>query len=266
MSAQPKSPPCESSETPQAVGLTDDDFSGKIERFLKHVRDAELDIFLNGPQGPIPPDCLGENWDYAFESDFKQLAPHLSRVKQLRFYRMPLARHLASFSATTAIEAWMLFLNPADHCYGETGVLRSPEYLAIKRLALDEMELLLNDSSEAPLDVHRGKKVRGQSAESKPSRELATSIRAKQTVGNLAVGVINPDSLYTLRAFKQQLGITDATLRAARRAGLRVKYVHKQGYVHGQDWIEYVVNADADNRYFGPTNSSDSERNPRVKG
>ena len=54
-------------------------------------------------------------------------------------------------------------------------------------------------------------------------------------------GVINPDELYTLRAFKRRLGISDATLRAARRAGLKVAYLHKQGYVHGRDWIEYVL-------------------------
>ncbi|MEZ5941159.1 MAG: hypothetical protein R3C18_07195 [Planctomycetaceae bacterium] len=54
-------------------------------------------------------------------------------------------------------------------------------------------------------------------------------------------GVINPDELYTLRAFKRRLGISDATLRAARRAGLKVSYLHKQGFVHGRDWIEYVL-------------------------
>lgn len=57
-------------------------------------------------------------------------------------------------------------------------------------------------------------------------------------------GVINPDELYTLRAFKQRLGISDATLRSARRAGLQVRYLHKQGFVHGKDWIEYVLNSD----------------------
>lgn len=58
-------------------------------------------------------------------------------------------------------------------------------------------------------------------------------------------GVINPDELYTLRAFKRRLGVSDATLRSARRAGLRVRYLHKQGYVHGRDWIQYVLNSDS---------------------
>lgn len=68
-------------------------------------------------------------------------------------------------------------------------------------------------------------------------------------------GVINPDELYTLRAFKQRLGVSDATLRAARRAGLRVTYLHKQGFVYGQDWIDYVLNPDR-SRSSGPTSDT----------
>lgn len=56
-----------------------------------------------------------------------------------------------------------------------------------------------------------------------------------------AVGVINPDELYTLKAFTRRLGIKAATLRSARRAGLKVYYVHKHAYVHGRDWIDYVL-------------------------
>lgn len=58
-----------------------------------------------------------------------------------------------------------------------------------------------------------------------------------------AVGVINPDELYTLKAFTERLGIRAATLRSARRAGLRVLYVHKHAYVYGRDWIDYVLKA-----------------------
>lgn len=54
-------------------------------------------------------------------------------------------------------------------------------------------------------------------------------------------GVINPHELYTLSAFTRRLGIRQATVRAARRAGLRVYYVHKLAYIHGSDWIEYVL-------------------------
>lgn len=61
------------------------------------------------------------------------------------------------------------------------------------------------------------------------------------TTTDEATGVINPDELYTLDAFKRRLGIREATVRSARRAGLRVFYVHKHGYVYGRDWIEYVL-------------------------
>lgn len=61
------------------------------------------------------------------------------------------------------------------------------------------------------------------------------------TGDDFSSGVINPDELYTLRAFTRRLGIRDATLRSARRAGLRVYYVHKHAYIHGRDWIDYVL-------------------------
>lgn len=53
-------------------------------------------------------------------------------------------------------------------------------------------------------------------------------------------GVVNPEELYTLDALKRRLGIRDATLRAARRAGLNVYYKHGRGFVYGRDWIKYV--------------------------
>lgn len=61
------------------------------------------------------------------------------------------------------------------------------------------------------------------------------------TGDDFSLGVINPDELYTLKTFTRRLGIRDATLRSARRAGLRVYYVHKHAYIYGRDWIEYVL-------------------------
>jgi len=55
------------------------------------------------------------------------------------------------------------------------------------------------------------------------------------------VGFVDGDRLYTLSAFKRILGITDATLRAARRSGLKVHRVHKHAYILGSDWISYVL-------------------------
>src|ERR1700687_1838702 len=60
-------------------------------------------------------------------------------------------------------------------------------------------------------------------------------------VGLESRGVIRLDELYALTEFKRRLGFTSATLRSARRGGLRVYYKHKHGYVYGRDWIDYVL-------------------------
>ena len=56
-------------------------------------------------------------------------------------------------------------------------------------------------------------------------------------------GVIDPDSLYTLKTFTRRIGIREAALRSARRAGLRIYYVHNHAYIHGRDWIDYVLSS-----------------------
>lgn len=54
-------------------------------------------------------------------------------------------------------------------------------------------------------------------------------------------GSIHADSLYTLDSFKKRLGMSDAALRSARRAGLKVHYKHGRGFISGQAWITYVT-------------------------
>lgn len=71
--------------------------------------------------------------------------------------------------------------------------------------------------------------------------DVAGKVHTMTTGDDFGSGVINPDELYTLRAFTQRLGIRDATIRSARRAGLRVYYVHKHAYIYGRDWIDYVL-------------------------
>lgn len=85
-----------------------------------------------------------------------------------------------------------------------------------------------------------GSGVVGKSATTPPRRRKTHSM---MTNGSVTTGVINPDELYTIATFKHRLGIQGATLRAARRAGLKVYYVHKHAYVYGRDWIEYVLNS-----------------------
>lgn len=68
-------------------------------------------------------------------------------------------------------------------------------------------------------------------------------LRHDDRVSNAVSGVIRADEIYTIDEFKRRLRIRDATLRAARRAGLSVRYVHGRAFVFGRDWIEYVGNA-----------------------
>jgi len=62
--------------------------------------------------------------------------------------------------------------------------------------------------------------------------------KRSETYGTICSGV-----MYTLPEFKRQLGICEATLRSARRAGLIVRYVHKRAFIYGDDWIAYVLNS-----------------------
>ena len=73
------------------------------------------------------------------------------------------------------------------------------------------------------------------------NHHAAGKVHTMTTDENMSTGVINPDQLYTLKAFTQRLGIRASTLRSARRAGLQVYYVHKHGYIYGRDWIDYVL-------------------------
>lgn len=54
-------------------------------------------------------------------------------------------------------------------------------------------------------------------------------------------GIIYPNALYTLVAFKTCLGISDALIREARREGFRVHRRNGRAFILGSDWIAYVT-------------------------
>ena len=133
--------------------------------------------------------------------------------------------------------------------------------LLLSRLSSDELETLrqsLNDIERLPGNLtqeldrdspgrRRRLGLRGNACHARPDAHQVPS----QMKSDPPVGEIHPEILYTLTAFKKQLGFTEHTVRAARRAGLKVKYLHKQGHILGRDWIDYVTNAKADNRDVG---------------
>lgn len=74
-------------------------------------------------------------------------------------------------------------------------------------------------------------------------------------------GTIHPDILYTIGGVKQRLGISDATLRAARRAGLPVCYKHGRGFIFGADLIRYLLSPSDGKEAILPTQPGTSWNN-----
>jgi hypothetical protein len=59
-------------------------------------------------------------------------------------------------------------------------------------------------------------------------------------------GFVLLEAIYTVSELKRRLGWSDATLRAARRRGLRVMRSGKRAYVAGNDFYEFLRREDGD--------------------
>ncbi len=77
---------------------------------------------------------------------------------------------------------------------------------------------------------------------------------------HMVTGVIRQDEIYTLPAFKKQLDVSDATLRAARRAGMRVRYRHGRAFIYGKDWIDYLLSFDDERQSESSHGTSSTEQ------
>ena len=53
-------------------------------------------------------------------------------------------------------------------------------------------------------------------------------------------GEISADSIYTLDEIELRLGLGQAAMRTARRAGLKVRKIGRRRYVLGKDLLAYV--------------------------
>lgn len=78
---------------------------------------------------------------------------------------------------------------------------------------------------------------------------------------NEDAGVIRPEELYCLNTFRRRIGVTDATLRTARRCGLKVYYLHNRAFIYGRDWISYVLSRDQGNGLALPVQNADEIQN-----
>jgi hypothetical protein len=117
-------------------------FLDSFDNFWAFVSKAEHDIRQNGHLGRMPPDSHDDPVDDAFAAAYETIQPHLKKFRRERYFTIPVGLALASrpFSAETAHQALMFFLDPPKDLYGEKGVLDSPEYLAIKESAMQELQ------------------------------------------------------------------------------------------------------------------------------
>ncbi len=68
--------------------------------------------------------------------------------------------------------------------------------------------------------------------------------------GSPKSGIVEADAVYQKAEFLCRAGLGEAAFRSARRAGLKVAYVHGRSYIRGRDWIDYL------NGKRSPQNSS----------
>jgi hypothetical protein len=117
-------------------------FIAAFDRFWSFVARAEQDIRENEHRGRIPPDSFGDPWDEEFAAAYEAIQPHLKKFRKARFFKVPagLAFFTGPFTAETAHQALMFYLNPPKELYGERGVLDLPEYVAIKEQAMRELQ------------------------------------------------------------------------------------------------------------------------------
>lgn len=123
----------------------------QFDAFWEHVRKAEMDIAVNGHKGCPPPDQLGDDWDEAFAAAYQAVRKFLRRLRKERLYIPPpgMPWRPKPYAADTAHQALMEFLNPPQEAYGHPGVLDTPEYLAIKAAAVEELRLRKDSRDQA---------------------------------------------------------------------------------------------------------------------
>jgi len=118
----------------------------RFEDFWSHVRDAEHSI-RDWDRPPLQRGEAAYYWDERFAAAYDAVAPLLQPLAQKRmFVTPPSVPELSPFSAETAHQALMFFLNPPQALFGYPSALDSPEYRQIKREAQDELRQTLADA------------------------------------------------------------------------------------------------------------------------
>lgn len=88
-----------------------------------------------------------DRWHQDLEDAYLEVQPQLAPVTERQIFH-GLPGELNPFEAENYHHALCKFLNPPEYWFGKVGVLRSPEYLALKNGAENE-ELLVGQSQNA---------------------------------------------------------------------------------------------------------------------
>jgi hypothetical protein len=115
-------------------------FLDAFDVFWDYVRQAEEDIETHRG-GRLPPICHGDPWNDDFAYAYDAIQRYLGKFRCRRFFVVPVGLPFRGrpIQAETAHQALMYFLNPSRELYGDAQALSSPEYLAIKKEALEEL-------------------------------------------------------------------------------------------------------------------------------
>jgi len=113
-----------------------------FDLFWEHVRLAEQDVRENAHRGHPPPSVYGDPWDKEFEEAYNGIRKYLRKFRKKRIFCPPpgVPMRPAPFTAETAHQALMYFLNKPDELYGSAKALDFPEYLKIKTEAQAELQ------------------------------------------------------------------------------------------------------------------------------
>jgi len=114
-----------------------------LDYFWATISEEELYIRQHGHYG-----CSGweDMWHPKLEDSYSSIRDLLEPVMQRRIFR-DLPGQMNPFAADNSHHALMLVLNPPEKWFGNIGVLNSPEYLALKQAAREEI-VVVSPTSE----------------------------------------------------------------------------------------------------------------------
>jgi hypothetical protein len=130
--------------------MTDDEREA-FERFWQLIQLNE-EFVLQHANAPCPD--ASERWDEELEAAYERIKPVLQPLARNRFFSAPpgLVARAGPFVAETSHQALMFLLNPPEALFGHICALSSPEYLAIRKEAQEELRQIQDVTAAGSAD------------------------------------------------------------------------------------------------------------------